>query len=58
MQGSSGATTEHIKMCIDFMSGKRINGKKFISKIIGLEDISSMIQEITEGKHMRVIVKP
>ena len=58
IHGSSGATTEHIKMCIDFMSGKRINGKKFISKIIGLEDISSMIQEIAEGKHMRVIVKP
>jgi len=58
LHGSSGATTEHIKICIDFMDGKRIDGKKFISKVIGLEEISDIMSEIAEGKHLKVVVKP
>ena len=58
LHGSSGATTEHIKTCIDFMGGKRIDGKKFISKVIGLEEISDIMSEIAEGKHLKVVVKP
>ena len=58
IHGSSGATTEHIKTCIDFMGGKRIDGKKFISKVIGLDDISEAMSEIAEGKHLKVVIKP
>ena len=58
LNGSSGATTEHIKICIDLMSGKRIDGKKFISKIIRLEEISGIMSEIAEGRYLKVIVRP
>ena len=58
LHGSSGATTEYIKTCIDFMGGKRIDGKTFISKVIGLEEISDIMSEIAEGKHLKVVVKP
>lgn len=58
IHGSSGATTEHIKICIDFMARKRIDGKKFISKVINLEEIPNIFSEIAEGKYLKVIVKP
>lgn len=58
IHGSSGATTEHIKICIDFMARKRIDGKKFISKIISLEEIPNIFSEIAGGEYLKVIVKP
>ena len=58
LNGSSGATTEHIKICIDLMSGKRIDGKKFISKTIKLEEIPATMSEIAEGRYLKVVVKP
>ncbi|MBN1298884.1 MAG: zinc-dependent dehydrogenase [Actinobacteria bacterium] len=58
IHGSSGATTEHIKMCIEFMGGKRIDGSKFISGTCSLEEIPEYLQQISEGKHLKVVVKP
>lgn len=58
IHGSSGATTDHIKICIDLMGSKRIDGKKFITGICSLEDIPRSIEEIAEGKHLKVVVKP
>lgn len=58
IHGSSGATTEHIKTCIDLMGGKRIDGKKFISGTCALEEIPEYLQQIADGKHLKVVVKP
>jgi L-iditol 2-dehydrogenase len=58
INGSSGATTEHIKICIDFMGSGRIDGKKFISKIINIEDIPGVMHEIDEGRYLKVVVRP
>ena len=38
---------------INFMAGERINGKKFISKVIGINDISETLSEIYEGKTLK-----
>ncbi len=58
INGSSGATTNQIKTCIDLMSNNMIDGKKFISKIIKLEDLPAIIPEITEGNYLKVVIKP
>ncbi len=58
IHGSSGATTEHIKTCIELMSGKRIDGKKFITGTCSLEQIPNYIEEILGGKHLKVVATP
>ncbi|KPJ86591.1 MAG: alcohol dehydrogenase [Spirochaetes bacterium DG_61] len=58
IHGSSGSTAFQIKTCLDLMSGRRIDGKTFISKIISLEEIPDMMKEIQEGNLLKVVVKP
>jgi L-iditol 2-dehydrogenase len=58
IHGSSGATTDQIKICIDLMGGKRIDGKKFITGTCRLDEIPEYIKQISEGKHLKVVVKP
>ena len=58
IHGSSGSTAEQIKICIDLMSGKRVAGKKLISKIIALEDLPGMMTEVQKGELLKIVVKP
>ena len=58
VHGSSGATTEQIRICIEFMGGKRIDGKKFITGTCSLDEIPEYMQEIADGNHLKVVVKP
>jgi L-iditol 2-dehydrogenase len=58
IHGSSGSTSEQIKICLDLMSGRRVEGKKFISKIISLEELPDMMNEIQKGNYLKIVVKP
>jgi len=58
IHGSSGSTAAQIKMCIDLMSGKRVDGKKLISKIIALEDLPGIMTEVQKGEYLKIVVKP
>jgi len=58
IHGSSGSTAAQIKMCLDFMQGKRIDGKRFISKEISLDEMPRMMYEVQKGELLKIIVKP
>jgi L-iditol 2-dehydrogenase len=58
IHGSSGSTASQIKMCIDLMKGKRVEGKRFISKVVSLEELPSMIVEAQGWSQLKVVVKP
>jgi L-iditol 2-dehydrogenase len=57
IHGSSGSTAAQIKMCIDLMSGKRIEGKKLISKTIALEELPGIMKEVQKGEQLKIVVK-
>ena len=54
----SGSTAAQIKMCLDLMSGKRVEGKKLISKIITLEELPGIMTEVQKGGFLKIVVKP
>lgn len=58
IHGTSGATSSHIRTCLNLMSAGRIDGKAYISKVIGLDELPQMLQEIQKGPYLKVIVKP
>jgi L-iditol 2-dehydrogenase len=58
MQGTSGTTVSRINACIELMAGGRIDGGKFISKTITLEELPDIMLEAQEGKHLKIVVKP
>ena len=58
IHGSSGSTAGQLKMCLDLMSGKRVEGKKLISKVISLEELPRMMSEVQKGNLLKVVVKP
>jgi L-iditol 2-dehydrogenase len=58
VQGTSGATAFHIRTCMDLMVGGRIEGGKYISKTVALEELPAMMLEAQEGKYLKIVVKP
>lgn len=58
IHGTSGTTAAHIGMCIELMAGGRVEGKRFISKVVSLEELPSMMLEAQEGKYLKIVVKP
>lgn len=58
IQGTSGTTASHINTCIELMAGKRVEGAKFISRTISLEELPAMMLEAQEGKYLKIVVKP
>ncbi len=58
IHGSSGSTASQIKMCLDLMSGKRVKGKKFISKTVSLDELPQMLYEVQKGELLKVVVNP
>ncbi|WP_438313802.1 zinc-dependent dehydrogenase [Candidatus Caldatribacterium sp. SIUC1] len=58
IHGTSGATTAHIRTCLDLMSAGRIDGKAYISKVIALQELPEMLREIQKGPYLKVVVKP
>lgn len=58
IHGSSGSTPSQIKMCLDLMSGKRVEGKRFISKVVSLEELPAMVVEAQSWSQLKVVVKP
>lgn len=58
IHGTSGTTAAHIGMCIELMAGGRVEGKRFISKAVSLEELPSMMLEAQEGKYLKIVVKP
>ncbi len=58
VHGSSGSTAEQIRMCLDLMSGDRIDGTKFISKVIPLEELPAMLHEVQKANLLKIVVKP
>jgi L-iditol 2-dehydrogenase len=58
IHGSSGSTPTQIKTCLDLMHGKRVEGKKFISKTIALDALLGMMYEVQKGELLKIIVKP
>jgi len=45
-------------MCLDLMSGKRVKGKKFISKTVSLDELPQMLYEVQKGELLKVVVNP
>ncbi|MCX6089669.1 MAG: zinc-dependent dehydrogenase [Candidatus Atribacteria bacterium] len=58
IHGTSGATTSQINMCIELMTGKRVDAPKLISKVIPLEDLPAMMVEAEKGNYLKIVVKP
>jgi len=57
IHGSSGSTATQIKKCLDLMHGKRVEGKRFISKTISLDELPRMMYEVQKGELLKIIVK-
>jgi L-iditol 2-dehydrogenase len=58
IHGSSGSTARQIQMCLDLMNGKRITGKSFISRVVSLEALPAMMQEVQKSNLLKIVVKP
>jgi len=58
IHGSSGSTALQIKTCIDLMSRKRVEGKRFISRVVSLEELPKMVVEAKSWSELKVVVKP
>jgi len=58
IHGSSGSTALQIKTCIDLMRGKRVEGKRFISRVVSLEELPKMVVEAKSWGELKVVVKP
>lgn len=58
IHGSSGSTATQIKTCLDLMSGKRVEGKRFISRVVSIEDLPQMMVEAGSWSELKVVVKP
>jgi L-iditol 2-dehydrogenase len=58
IQGTSGTTAFHINTCIELMVGGRLEGGRFISKTISLEELPAVMLEAQEGKYLKIVVKP
>ncbi|MBN2323105.1 MAG: zinc-dependent dehydrogenase [Spirochaetes bacterium] len=58
IHGSSGCTALQIQTCIDLMKGKRVDGKRFISRVISLEELPKMVAEAGTWSELKVVVKP
>jgi L-iditol 2-dehydrogenase len=58
IQGTSGATASHINICIELMAGGRVEGGRFISRTISLEELPATMLEAQEGKYLKIVVKP
>ncbi|MBC7218333.1 MAG: alcohol dehydrogenase catalytic domain-containing protein [Candidatus Caldatribacterium sp.] len=58
IHGTSGATASHIRTCLELMSTGRIDGRAYISKVIPLEELPKMLEEIQKGPYLKVVVKP
>ncbi len=57
VHGSSLATTEQIKICIDFIDRQMIDAKKFISKIITLEEIPKIMEGSNQENNLKIVIK-
>lgn len=58
IHGTSGAAPSHIRMCLELMASRRIDGSAYISKIVSLEELPEMLREIQRGPYLKVVVKP
>lgn len=58
IHGTSGATTSHIRTCLDLMVAGRVRGRDYISRVISLEELPAMLPEIQKGPYLKVIVRP
>jgi len=58
IHGTSGTTNNYIRNCIDLMEGKRIDGNKFISKTITLDELPNIMMEANKGNNLKVVVTP
>ncbi len=46
------------RTCIELMAGGHVDGLRFISKTISLEELPAMMLEAQEGKYLKIVVKP
>jgi L-iditol 2-dehydrogenase len=58
IHGTSGTTNSHIRTCLELMNGRRIDGNRFVSKVIGLEELPQMMAEAGSGNHLKIVVTP
>lgn len=59
IHGTSGTTTNHIRMCLELMNSRRVNGKDYVSAVIDLQELPRFLaEEVQEGKYLKVLVQP
>lgn len=60
VQGTIAYTKEEFKTCIDLMSNKKIDMLKFLDSIVGLEEVQSSYEKLTNGVSdaIKIIVDP
>jgi L-iditol 2-dehydrogenase len=58
IHGSSGCTAIHLKKCIDLISKKKVNAKKFISKVVSLDELPNTMLNEENRKFLKIVVKP
>lgn len=60
MQGAIAYTKEEFSKVIELISAKKIDVEKYITKIIGLDEVNEICADLTSGntKEIKVIIKP
>lgn len=60
VKGAIGYTKEEFETCLELMSMKRIDMKKFMSKVVGLDGVQASFEELTNGKtsSIKILVDP
>ncbi len=60
LKGAIAYTKEEFKTCIELMSNKQIDVKKFVSEIVGLNEVQSSYEKLTSGDSdvIKILVDP
>ena len=60
LKGAIGYTKEEFKKCLDMMASKQIDVTKFISEIVGLEEVQGAFEKLSSGNSdaIKILVDP
>jgi len=58
VHGTSGSTPLHNALALSLMASGRVDGKRFISKVVSLEELPEALEEASTGKFLKIVVKP
>jgi len=58
IHGTSGTTNENIKRCLELMSENKMIGEKYISRVISLDEMPDIMNEMGNPNELKIVVKP